>query len=569
MLYPQMNKYRQMFDLSGFWDFKFDESDEGLTSNWKVNLTNTIPIAVPASWNDLFADNRDFLDTAWYQTKFDLPWNWDTKRIFIRFGSINYIADIWLNGRKIGHHEGGHLAFEYDITSLLKDIDNLLIVRVDGRLSKEHVPPGNLGLVYPPTNYDFYPFCGIHRPVLLYAVPQNSIKDLTIFTSIDNNVGLIEVEILLFDEINISGDVSINQDTIPISEDFVITNGKGNVKLKIDPAQFWEPDNPYLYELTIRLKKEDQVYDSYTIPVGIRTIEVKGDNLLLNNKPIFLTGFGRHEDFPVVGRGYFPAVIIKDYSLMKWIGANSFRTSHYPYSEQMMDLADKLGFLIIDEIPAVGLTFDKNYIDTHFELCKQYLKELITRDKNHPSVIAWSLANEPHGSIKSKEFFKELYNLAKNADPSRLITVVNMMGVKERAFEFCDILCMNCYYGWYTEPGQIDKGIKVLSKELDNIYEKYKKPIILSEFGADTFPGWHAQPPEMFSEEYQVEFLKKYIQASKEKSFIVGQHVWSLCDFKTSQGIIRMNGMNYKGVFTRERRPKMAAHMLKNLWSKV
>jgi len=308
------------------------------------------------------------------------------------------------------------------------------------------------------------------------------------------------------------------------------------------------------------------MYDSYTIPVGIRTIEVKGDNLLLNNKPIFLTGFGRHEDFPIVGRGYLPAVIIKDYSLMKWIGANSFRTSHYPYSEQMMSLADKLGFLIIDEIPAVGLTFDINYVDTHFELCKQYSKELIARDKNHPSVIAWSLANEPHSSIKSKEFFKELYDLVKKTDPSRLITVVNMMGVKERAFEFCDILCVNRYYGWYTEPGQIYEGIKLLSQELDELYEKYKKPIILTEFGADTFPGWHAQPPEMFSEEYQMEFLKEYIATSNEKPYIVGQHVWNLCDFKTSQGVTRMNGMNYKGVFTRDRRPKMAAHYLRQIW---
>ncbi len=528
MLYPQMNKYRQIIDLSGFWEFKFDYEIEGIDSNWKDGLKNTIPIAVPASWNDQFADNRDFLGPAWYQTRFDLPWNWDNKKVYVRFGSINYIADIWLNGRKIGHHEGGHLAFEYEISFLLKDIDNLLVVRVDGRLSKEHVPPGNLRPIYPPTNYDFFPFCGIHRPVLLYALPDKSIKDLTIIPSIDNNIGFIEVDVILFDNIDITGTISINQDAVCISEDFAIINGTGKIKIKIDPAQFWEPNNPYLYDLTISLKKEDQMYDSYTIPVGIRTIEVKGDNLLLNNKPIFLTGFGRHEDFPIVGRGYLPAVIIKDYSLMKWIGANSFRTSHYPYSEQMMSLADKLGFLIIDEIPAVGLTFDKNYVDKHFELCKQYIKELIARDKNHPSVIAWSLANEPHSSIKSKEFYR--------------------------------------YYGWYTEPGQIDQGIKLLSKELEEIYEEYKKPIVLSEFGADTFPGWHAQPPEMFSEEYQVEFLKQYINISKKKPFIVGQHVWNLCDFKTSQGVTRMNGMNYKGVFTRDRRPKMAAHILKSLW---
>jgi beta-glucuronidase len=569
MLYPQMNKFRQMFDLSGFWEFKFDYEDNGFELNWKDGLKNTTPIAVPASWNDQFASDRDFLGPAWYQTKFNLPWNWKEKNIYIRFGSINYIADIWLNGQKIGHHEGGHLAFEYEITSFLKDIDNLMIIRVDGRLSKEYVPPGNLGLIYPPTNYDFFPFCGIHRPVIIYALPNGGIKDLNLFTTIENQDGFIDVTVRLFENISTIANIFIDQDDYHLSEDFEIEEGLGSTKIKIESAQFWEPDNPYLYDLKITLIKNNQNYDSYKLNAGIRTIEANKDQLLLNGKPIFLTGFGRHEDFPIVGRGYLPAVIVKDSSLMKWIGANSFRTSHYPYSEKMMDLADKLGFLVIDEIPAVGLTFEKNVIESHLSLCKQYIKELIARDKNHPSVIIWSLANEPHSSIKSKEFFKELYDLVKEADPSRLVTVVNMMGVKERAFEFCDVLCMNRYYGWYTEPGQIEKGVKLLSHELDEIYDKFRKPIILTEFGADTFPGWHSQPPEMFSEEYQVEFLKKYITISKEKPFVVGQHIWNLCDFKTSQGVTRMNGMNYKGVFTRDRRPKLAAHVLKKLWNKA
>ena len=288
--------------------------------------------------------------------------------------------------------------------------------------------------------------------------------------------------------------------------------------------------------------------------------------MLLNGRPIYLKGFGRHEDFPIIGRGYNPAVIIKDYSLMNWIGANSFRTSHYPYSEQMMDLADRLGFLVIGEIPAVGLTFRKDVIDRHQELCLQYIEELIKRDKNHPSIIMWSLANEPHNSLKSGEFFRTLYDKTKDLDNTRPVTVVNMMGVKEKAFEFCDVLCINRYYGWYLQPGNIDEGCEILSKEMDTLYEKHRKPIILSEFGAGSIPGWHSQPPEMFSEEYQAEFIKKYIEVCRSKPYVIGEHVWNLCDFKTSQGIMRMGGINYKGVFTRDRRPKMAAHLLRNLW---
>ena len=251
---------------------------------------------------------------------------------------------------------------------------------------------------------------------------------------------------------------------------------------------------------------------------------------------------------------------------MEWIGANSFRTSHYPYSEQMMDMADQLGFLVIDEIPAVGLTFNRTVIERELELCSQYIQELIDRDKNHPSVIMWSLANEPHNSVKSKEFFKSLYDQARNLDNSRPITVVNMMGVREKAFEFCEVLSINRYYGWYIQPGKIDEACESLSEEMDKLYERYHKPILLSEFGADTIPGWHSNPPEMFSEEYQAEFIKKYIEICQSKPYVIGEHVWNLCDFKTSQGFTRMGGMNYKGVFTRDRRPKMAAHLVRKLW---
>jgi len=569
MLYPQRNNYRQFIELSNlsnFWGFRFDTSNKGLDENWKNGFNDSRPIAVPASWNGQFAEGRDNLGPAWYQKNFRVPSGWEEHRIILRFGSVNYLAEIWLNGEWIGKHEGGHLPFEFAIGSLIKPHKNLLVIRVEGNLSKAQVPPGKVRLNYPPTNFDFFPFCGIHRPVLLYSVPNYGIDDITVTTSIEGNNGCIFVNLSLNGEKEVEVHLLLKNKKNNVLEKRFIADRTGRFELTVNNALFWDPTQPNLYDLDINLSYNEKTYDSYTIPIGIRTITIEGDKLLLNGKPIVLKGFGRHEDFPITGRGYVPAVIIKDYSLMKWIGANSFRTSHYPYSEQMMDLADRLGFLIIDEIPAVGLTFEKQYFNHHLELCQQYVKELITRDKNHPSVIMWSLANEPHRSIKSKEFFQVLYDKTKELDGTRPITVVNMMGVKERAFEFCDILCLNRYYGWYTEQGRIKEGCEILSNELDKLYQKYQKPIILTEFGADAIPGWHAQPIEMFSEEYQVELLKCYIKVLNEKPFVVGQHIWNLCDFKTSQEVIRMGSMNYKGVFTRDRRPKMAAHLLHRLW---
>jgi len=538
MLYPQRNKYRHFVDLSGFWEFRFDPDDKGVGENWTKGLNNGCPIAVPASWNDQFADDRDFLGPAWYQLIFTMPWEWVKKKIMIRFGSVNYLSDVWLNGEIIGHHEGGHLPFEYDITSKIIRENNLLVVRVDGRLSDDHVPPRGRPMNNPPTNFDFYPFCGIHRPVLLYAIPNEGVRDITVRTSIIETTGIIEVSVETDSLKDAYVNLSLKGFGTEINHKSKIEQKSQKFILEIKNAKFWNTESPSLYDLIVNIVKEDFLIDSYSLKVGIRTIEVREDKLLLNGKPVYLTGFGRHEDFPITGRGYVPAVIIKDYSLMNWIGANSFRTSHYPYSEQMMDLADLLGFLVIDEIPAVGLTFGKNVIDRQLELCNQYIEELIERDKNHPSVIMWSLANE------------------------------HMMGVKDKAFEFCDVLCINRYYGWYMQPGKIDEACEILSKEMDKLFEKHRKPIILSEFGADTIPGWHSQPPEMFSEEYQTEFLKKYIAVCRSKHYIVGEHVWNLCDFKTSQGIMRMGSMNHKGVFTRDRRPKMAAHALRSLWNK-
>lgn len=571
MLYPIRNAYRQTLDLSGFWEFQIDPDDIGVQKSWQTGLPQPRPIAVPASWNDQFENLRDFLGPAWYQTTFDLPWGWGDQGIFLRFNSINYLAEVWLNGKRVGSHEGGHLPFSFDITKLIRPALNQLVVQVDGRLGFDRVPPGNVtgteldffsshNANYPQTQFDFFPFCGIHRPVLLYIQPKGGLDDITVITDLEGNNGLLSVSVQPCEadiRVSLTDRGKTRSDT-----------GIGEVHLEVPQPCLWSPDSPFLYDLTIDLLDGQQTLDSYTLPVGIRTIEVAGAKLLLNSQPIYLRGFGRHEDFPISGRGINPPVIIKDYALMKWIGANSFRTSHYPYSEEMLALADRLGFLVIDETPAVGLFFNDDCNDRRLALCKQYTQEMIQRDKNHPSVIAWSLANEPH-SIRgeAKIFFRALYDFALTLDVTRPITLASFMATAEESFEFLDLLCLNRYWGWYQESGQIERGVQLLSAELDMLYQRFHKPLIMTEFGADAIPGQHALPPEMFSEEYQADLLAATIRVLRSKTFVVGEHVWNMCDFKTSQGVIRMGGYNYKGVFTRDRRPKMAAHRLRDLWT--
>ena len=578
MLFPQFNSHRQVTALSDFWNFRFDPQDAGLSNSWQTGFAEGRPIAVPSSWNDQFEDGRDFLGPAWYQTVFGLPWGWSGKRITLRFGSVNYLAEVWLNGQPLGMHEGGHLPFEFDVTALVQSSDNKLVIRVDGRLAHDRVPPGNVtgdaadfflshDGNYPQAQFDFFPYCGIQRPVLLYVTPSDFIRDITIQTGFEGSHGHIHV--LVENVAESSSDVRLqlmghghNSTT-----EAVPSGGLAELDLDVPDVALWSSATPNLYDLHIELIQSEEVVDSYSMKVGVRTIRVEGNQLLLNNEPIYLKGFGRHEDFPVVGRGYLPALVVKDYALMQWMGANSFRTTHYPYSEQMLDQADQLGFLVIDETPAVGLYFREDGLEKRRALCQQYVKEMIARDKNHPSVIIWSLANEPHSTApQAYTFFEQLYQQAKSLDSTRPVTLVSFLGMDEQAFEFCDLVCLNRYFGWYSQSGNLDEALPMLSAELDGLHEKYGKPILLAEFGADAIPGHHAQPPEMFSEEYQAELVVRYIELLRQKPYVVGEHIWNLCDFKTSQGITRAGALNYKGLFTRDRRPKLAAHRLRSIW---
>jgi beta-glucuronidase len=275
-------------------------------------------------------------------------------------------------------------------------------------------------------------------------------------------------------------------------------------------------------------------------------------------------------------------VWVRDYELLRWVGANSYRTSHYPYAEEAMDLADRLGVLVINEIPAVGLDFhaQPEQADAWLAQCRQELRELIARDKNHPSTIMWSVANEPnagpllgaadpdHEAVAlGTGVFRELYEEARRLDGTRPVTLVGVQGGPREWHALFDVTCVNRYYGWYTDAGRLDAGVAALATELDEWHEALGKPIIVTEFGADTRAGVHATPPEMWSEEYQVEMLRGYLDVAAARPFVAGMHVWNFADFKTGQGTMRAAGLNHKGVFTRDRRPKMAAHLLRERWT--
>ena len=586
-MFPQQNDIRNTLNISGIWKFKKDSAAVGEQEHWFNGLKETVPIAVPGSWNEQFEDIRDYMGPAWYEQNTYVPKSWTGQKIFIRIGAANYAAKIWINGKPLGKHDGGSLPFAFEITNEINwGVMNRITIQVENILKPTRVPvgglpPGGMFSSNPSANFDFFPFSGLHRPVWLYAVPKNPITDITVKTTIQANDGVVEVKIKK-DGIAKQGKIKLEGNGQAYDGNFTFTGDVATATIKVANAHLWNTDDPFLYQLTVTINNGKEIIDRYELPIGIRTIEANSKQILLNGKPVFLKGFGKHEDFPVFGKGTAYPVMVKDNNLLKWIGANSYRTSHYPYDEEYMNLADREGILIIDEIPAVGLYFDNNIdmINVRKDMCKQQIRELVTRDKNHPAVIMWNLANEPFAKgmdfssgkkapsdSVSLNFFKELFSTVKDADNTRLASIVGVQGGPDEWLGLSDIICINRYYGWYSQIGNIEAGAKIFSKELDDLHKQFNKPIMVTEFGADAFNGMNTTQPEMFTEEYQRDFIKAYLDVADTKDFVTGMHVWAFADFKTGQGIIRFGGMNWKGVFTRDRKPKLAAYYLRSRWN--
>jgi beta-glucuronidase len=216
-------------------------------------------------------------------------------------------------------------------------------------------------------------------------------------------------------------------------------------------------------------------------------------------------------------------------------------------------------------------------------VCLQQLEELVARDKNHPSVLMWCLANEPLPTTlnirnpsaslvgdpsvpRGKQFLDTLLHRARELDPTRLTTLVNVMGGPREWMEHCDVICINRYYGWYIFGGELDMALSVLGQELDAVWNAWHKPIIVTEFGADTVAGLHGQPPLMWTEEYQADMIRGYLEVAARKDYVAGMQVWNFADFAVVQSTGRVGGLNRKGVFTRTRTPKLTAHVLREFW---
>lgn len=589
MLKPQTSATRELVNLDGIWSFALESAD--VPEPWTSALPGTLDAPVPASYNDLFADAtiRDHVGWVWYQRSARVPRGWAGERIVVRLDSATHEGAVYVNDTLVASHEGGYLPFEADITDVVSAGEEFrLTVGVNNQLTASTIPPGTVktlpdGRKTQSYMHDFYNYAGLHRSVWLYSVPATHVDDVTVVTRIDGATGLVDYSVALTGEAGVR--VALKDE-----QGVVVATGEGaDGTLEVPDATLWKPGAAYLYSLEIEAVAGDHVIDAYALNVGIRTVEVKGNQFLINGEPFYFTGFGKHEDIAVQGKGHNGAYMVHDFQLIDWIGANSFRTSHYPYAEEVMDYADRHGIVIIDETSAVGLNSkiaggiadfsavmsgqvdaEEGFGEAMATAHRREIRELIARDKNHPSVVMWSIANEPDTMADVSEgYFEEMFEYARTLDSTRPYTFVNVMMAPPnvcKASKFADVLCLNRYYGWYMMGGDLVSAEQGLEAELRAWEDMYGKPMIMTEYGADTVAGYHSIWDQPWTEEYQVSMLEMYHRVFDRVESFIGEQVWNFADFQTSSGFFRVDG-NKKGVFTRDRKPKAVAHSLRARWT--
>jgi beta-glucuronidase len=508
---------------------------------------------VPGDWNTQRPELLFYEGTVWYKRDFDYVVK-PGRRVFLWFGAANYRAIVYLNGSKLGEHIGGFTPFQFEITSLLREKGNFLVVNVSNQRRREAVPT---------LMTDWWNYGGLTREVRLVDVPETFLSDYSVQlvkgskTRIDASVRLNgskrEQRITLrIPDAGISETITTDQ------------NGYAQVSFDAHPA-LWSPENPRLYSVVIEAES-DRVADR----IGFRSIETSGRQLLLNGKPVHLRGVSIHAEAPVrSGRLFSEADARKLLSWARELGCNFVRLPHYPHDEVMTRLADEMGLLVWSEIPVYWTIAWEN--PETLQNAEQQLREMIQRDKNRASVILWSVANETPLSEARLKFISTLAGLARSLDPARLITAAlethytdkETIEIDDPLGRYLDVVSCNEYIGWYD--GLPDKTDRVHWKTA------YEKPFVISEFGADAQAGRHGDEITVWTEEFQANVYKHQVAMFQRMPFLTGTIAWVLVDFRSPRRPLAgiQDYFNRKGLFSDSGERKAAYYILHDYYKSL
>ncbi len=546
---------RQPFDQSasgkgGYYDDR-KQTGKGELLEYDFDLSPTMKI--PGDWNSQAEKLQLYEGTIWLRRKFTADPQ-AGKKYLLYFGAVNYEAHVYLNGKKLGTHKGGFTPFQFDVTDKLIKGQNSVVVKADNTRHAEEIPT---------VNTDWWNYGGITRDVLLAELHAAYISDYKIQLA-KGNLKKIEGYVQLAGPFK-GQNIQINIPEAGISQVIQTdSTGRAPVNLPLHKMRYWSPEDPKLYAVEI-IAATDKVTDR----IGFRTIETKGQDILLNGKPVFLRGISMHDENPLIpGRLRSEGDMRMLLQWAKEMNCNYVRLAHYPHNETMIKLADEMGLLVWAEVPVYWTISWQN--ESTYNNAQQQLTDLVTRDKNRASVIVWSVGNETPVSESRNIFMGKLAAVAHSLDSTRLVAAAlevhrkgNDIVIEDPLGDQLDLVSFNEYAGWYwSDPeGMLDYTFNV----------KFNKPVVITEFGADALSGFHADAATRWSEEYQELLYKNQFRMLGNISGLRGMTPWILVDFRSPRRPhpVYQDFWNRKGLISETGKKKMAFYTLKNYYDSV
>ncbi|MCX2574436.1 glycoside hydrolase family 2 protein [Pedobacter sandarakinus] len=535
----------------GFFDDRVQKDKSELI---EYDFDHSPTMNVPGDWNSQSEKLLFYEGNLWLRRKFDAKPE-KGKKYAIYFAAVNYEAHVYLNGKKLGVHKGGFTPFQFDVTNKLKIGENSIVVKVDNTRKQDEIPT---------LNTDWWNYGGITRDVYLAEFPDHYISDYKL-QLVKGNSSLLNFSLKLADATS-GQEITLSIPELKLEKKYK-TDGEGRVydEFTWNNLNLWSPENPKLYAINIKTDKEN-IDDK----IGFRTIQTKADSIYLNGKPIFLRGISLHDENPLLaGRLRSEGDMRMMLQWAKDMNCNYVRLAHYPHNEEMIRLADEMGLLVWAEVPVywtISWTNPATYANA-----KQQLSDLIFRDKNRASVIVWSIGNETPLSDARLSFMTNLAETARSQDDTRLVAAaleVHRDGtniiLNDPLGEVIDLVSFNEYAGWYWggTPAEITKY---------NFDIKYKKPVVITEFGGDALGGFHADENTRWSEEYQEALYKNQITLLSKIPALSGMTPWILTDFRSPrrQHPIYQNFWNRKGLISETGKKKKAFFVLKDYYQQM
>ena len=539
----------------GYYDYRMKPTQWGFFQNAKpqrpedlieYDFDKSPTMQIPGDWNT--QDERLFFyeGTVWFKKSFQAVPMQDY-RTLLYFGAVNYDCHVWVNGKEVGHHVGGFTPFNYDISDLLIEGENTIIVKVDNKRHAEDVPT---------QIFDWWNYGGITRDVMLVKVPPVYLEDYNLqLTSLEGRRLSFSVKL---NKPEADHTVTLSIPELKIKKTIkTAADGTASVNMKAKP-QLWCPENPKRYQVDITL-------DNSTIgdSIGFRMIETRGKQILLNGQPIFLKGISIHEEKP---NGGGRANSTEDaHTLLSWakeLGCNFVRLAHYPHNEYMVREAERMGILVWSEIPCYWTIAWKNP-KTYENACNQ-LTDMISRDHNRANIIIWSIANETPHSAERDAFLSRLAKQARSLDSTRLISMaMEVTGasnyvnrLNDNMNEYVDVVSFNQYIGWYRDVNDAPK----MTWEIP-----YDKPVIISEFGGGAKFGYHGAKNQRWTEEFQENLYRENTAMLDMIDGLGGTTPWILKDFRSPRRVLPgvQDYYNRKGLFSDKGEKKLAFYVLK------